>query len=96
MLLFGTFRNFLKSIFRLQLVESKDAESADVEPAVIEGQHNQHETILILENFTVKNNSWGVPVVAQQLENLTWCRLRCSSDLVLPWLWHRPAAPAPI
>jgi len=25
-----------------------------------------------------------------------WCRCRCSSDLVLLWLWDRPAATAPI
>ena len=25
-----------------------------------------------------------------------WCRCRCSSDPVLLWLWHRPAAIAPI
>ena len=47
----------------------------------------------------------GVPVVAQQVTNLTSIHedkgsipgpAQCIKDLVLPWLWHRLAAAAPI
>ena len=41
----------------------------------------------------------GVPIVAQQKQSIAVsCGVghRCSSDLAVPWLWHRLAATAPI
>ena len=72
----------------------------------------QSTKVWLIRRHMLKTGIWGVPIMAQQLTNLTnihedvgstssiavSCGLsrRCGLDPELLWLWHRPAATAPI